>query len=63
LAHVGKLSKLKALWLTNAPVTDAALPHLRRLTGLEKLYLQGTKVTGAGVSELKKALPECRVYR
>jgi hypothetical protein len=37
--------------------------HLKGLTGLQTLYLRSTKVTDAGVAELKKALPNCKIYK
>jgi len=33
-----------------------------KLQKLEKLELQATKVTDAGVAELKKALPNCKIF-
>jgi len=45
------------------PVTDAGLIELSGLKSLQKLYLYGNRFTPAGIAELKKALPECKIYR
>ena len=43
-------------------ITDAGLVHLKGLTKLEVLSLYGTKITDAGIQELKKALPDCKIF-
>ena len=48
--------------LSHTQVTDAGLVHLAGLTNLEVLYLYGTQVTDAGLDELRKALPNCKIY-
>ena len=42
---------------------DAGLEHLRALTELQTLQLRFTKVTDTGVADLKKALPNCKIYK
>jgi len=38
--------------------------HLKGLTNLQSLYLDGTnKVTDAGVADLRKALPNCEIFK
>jgi hypothetical protein len=44
-------------------VSDAGLRHLRGLTQLQYLDLANTRVSGAAVDELKKALPNCEIFR
>ena len=63
LVHLKGLTKLRNLNLEGTKITDAGLVHLKGLTKLEELHLDNTKVTDAGVQELKKALPNCGIYR
>jgi hypothetical protein len=44
-------------------VNDAGLVHLEGLTALQQLDLILTKVTEAGVEQLKKSLPNVKVWR
>lgn len=58
LAHIGKLSGLKALVLWDAPITDAGLKHLaglRELTDLDLAF--ATKLTTAALPHIA-ALPK-----
>jgi len=48
--------------LSRSKITDAGLVHLKGLTGLQTLDLGGTEVTDAGFADLKKALPNCKIY-
>jgi hypothetical protein len=52
LGHLGSLTGLETLLLTNTRVSDAGLSHLRGLTGLKVLYLPNTKVTDNGLEHL-----------
>lgn len=61
LVHVGKLDRLKGLTLAYVPVTDEGLKHLTVLTNLESLQLLSTHVTQRGVTDLRKALPHCKI--
>ena len=62
LKDVAKLQQLKRLYLSRTQITDACLPNLAKLQNLESLVLYYTKITADGVTELKKALPKCKIY-
>lgn len=47
LAVLADIGDVPWLSLENAPVTDAALPHVARLTGLTKLYLGSSQSSGS----------------
>ena len=53
MASLGKLTRLRFLYLEDQPITDAAMVHLEALTRLEILSLDRTPVTDAGLSHLK----------
>ena len=57
------LTRLETLRLDQLPLTDAGLRHLTGLIGLRKLDLRFTRVTDVGANELRKALPDCKIYR
>jgi hypothetical protein len=57
------LTALDTLRLQLPQLTDAGLEYLTRLISLRKLDLRFTQVTDDGANELRKALPDCRVYR
>jgi len=61
LRYLAFLTGLRKLSLRDTQVTDAGLPHLEPLKALRKLNLRGTEVTEAGVTELRSALPKCRI--
>ena len=50
------------LSLDDTDITDEGLKELAKLQKLTSLGLYNTKVTKAGVAELRKALPNCRIY-
>lgn len=52
LAHLARMTQLKALWIANNPLTDAGLSHLRGMTQLSALSLDNTYVTDAGLTHL-----------
>ena len=58
---VGKLKHLRILGLNGTKITDKGLKELVGLKELEDLVLSSTQVTAAGVTDLKKALPKCRI--
>ncbi|MBC8326373.1 MAG: hypothetical protein H8E27_12190 [Verrucomicrobia subdivision 3 bacterium] len=62
LKEVAKLQKLKTLSLFRTQITDAGLKEVAKLHHLEGLNLLGTQVTKAGVAELKRALPNCKIF-
>ena len=61
--HLASLTELQHLMIHSKKVTDASLAHLHGLTNLRGLDLKSTSVSDAGVSELRKALPNCDIYR
>jgi len=63
LVHLKRLTQLEELFLDSSRITDAGLEHLRGLTQLRTVDLRNTQVTDKGVSELKKALPNCEIFR
>jgi Ran GTPase-activating protein (RanGAP) involved in mRNA processing and transport len=56
------LTGLQVLDLDDNQVTDEGLKHLASLTGLMEIRLGNTQVTNAGVAELRKSLPNTRIY-
>jgi DnaJ-domain-containing protein 1 len=50
LVHIGELTGLQLLDLSNTAITDAGLLHLGRLEHLEHLWLWGTGITDAGLA-------------
>lgn len=62
LVHVKGLINLDELNLRDTQAGDSGMEHLKGLTSLQRLFLSNTKVTDAGDSELKKALPNCKVH-
>ena len=63
LVHLKELTNLQTLFLANTKITDTGLVHIKGLTQLQDLGLQQTKVTDTGVADLKKALPNCKIYK
>ncbi|MEZ6125230.1 MAG: protein kinase [Planctomycetaceae bacterium] len=62
LVHLRKLTNLKTLSLTLAPVTDAGTSHLVAVYSLQQLLIQGTQISSRAVAEIQRQLPTCRVY-
>jgi hypothetical protein len=54
VAHIAELTGLRALDLSDTPITDAGLIHVLQLEDLEHLWLWGTGITDAGVAMLGK---------
>jgi hypothetical protein len=63
LVHLKGMAKLQSLYLTGTKITDAGLVHLKGLTGPRMLVLSKTKVTDTGVADLRKALPNCTIFK
>lgn len=51
-ATLGKMSRLRKLWLNGTGITDSGLDALRSLSDLEYLNLYGTEITDAGLKKL-----------
>ena len=62
LASLRDLSDLRFLHLIDAPLTDAAVPHLAAGGRLESLYLDGSALTAAGWAELGRLRPGLHVH-
>jgi hypothetical protein len=61
LEHLRDQMSLTRLQLFKTRVSDDGLVHLYRLTRLVEVDVRETRVTAKGVSELRKALPKCKV--
>jgi hypothetical protein len=53
LRKAADLSNVRHIFLSDAPITDAGLVHLRRMTGLQSLCLHNMRITDAGADNLK----------
>jgi hypothetical protein len=51
--HIGKLTSLRSLDLSNTRITDAGMIHLKGLNNLEGLSLDGNQISDAGSAQLK----------
>ena len=60
LVHLKGMTNLDYLDLLETKVTDTGLVHLKGLNKLVSLLLPA-QVTDAAVTELKKALPNCKI--
>lgn len=61
-AEISQFGELTWLVLMDTKLTDAGLRHFHRLKKLGRLDLERTAVTDVGVAELKRVLPDCRVF-
>jgi hypothetical protein len=62
MAHMKDFPRLMRLTLARTQVTDAGLKHLAECKQLRFLDVSDTLVTVAGTNELKKALPDLRIF-
>jgi len=62
LEHLKGLTNLSQLDLIHTQVSDLGIKHLKGMTSLLVVKLPSTRVTDAGGTELKKALPNCKVH-
>jgi hypothetical protein len=62
LKDLAGFKNLQALFLVGTQMTDKGLNVLTGLKSLRRLDLDPTRVTREGIAELRKALPNCRVY-
>ncbi len=61
LPYLSNMKSIKYLCLADTNVSNAGLVHLKGLTSLQELRLEGTQVSNTGLSEIKQALPNCRI--
>ncbi|MCI0360604.1 MAG: hypothetical protein L0211_19170 [Planctomycetaceae bacterium] len=62
LASLRGLKQLRRLMLQKTRVTDAGLRHLYGMSSLEAIGLVDTKCSKAGIEELRRALPNCKIW-
>ena len=62
LKKLAKLKQLERLGLSDTLVTDTGLKELVTLKQLIGLNLIDPKVTKSDVAELRKALPQCKIF-
>jgi hypothetical protein len=61
LANFAELTQLESLnFPASVNLTDAGLHHLKRLSGLRSLGIEGS-FSDAAISDLQKALPNCKI--
>ncbi len=63
LRPLAALGGLETLDLTNAPVTDAALPELEKLKSLRRIYVTGTQISPDKDQQLEAAIPGLDLIR
>lgn len=63
LEHLQNLTELRQLYLVVPDVTDAGLEHLKGLTNLQELHILSEHVTDAALDDLRRAMPQLRIYR
>lgn len=63
LLHLGKMGSLRSLDLSQTVINDAGLKYLGELKNLSRLNLSYTSVTEAGIIRLRKALPNCEIWK
>ena len=61
MASIAKCDKLEHLMIYGAPITDAAIEHLRAFPRLRYLTLNKTQVSEEGLKLLKKARPTLQI--
>ncbi|NNJ25557.1 hypothetical protein [Alienimonas chondri] len=62
LAALRKLPALRFLHLIDAPLTDAAVPHLAACAALESCYLDRSQLTADGWEELHRLRPDLHLH-
>jgi Leucine Rich repeat len=63
LENLKGMTRLTQLELSECDITDAGIRHLKVMTSLKNLMLINTKVTDAGAEDLKRALPNVKIFR
>jgi hypothetical protein len=61
--HIKEFRELRQLGLLATNISNAGLGRLKELTQLQTLDLRKTRVTDTGVTDLQKALPNCKIER
>ena len=61
VAHLRKLTNLRALNLFGTQITDAGLAQIGNMTQLRELFLTDLKVSPEAVAELKRRIPGVKV--
>ena len=61
IQHLKPLGQLKGLDLMGCLITDDSVPILSQLNELEELNLCGTEISAPGLSQIRNALPNCRI--
>ncbi|WP_145360438.1 leucine-rich repeat domain-containing protein [Alienimonas californiensis] len=62
LAGLADLPRLRFLHLIDAPLTDAAVPHLAAGPALESVYLDRSRLTWEGWEELHRLRPDLHLH-
>jgi hypothetical protein len=61
LANFAGLTRIETLdFMASTKITDAGLQHLKRLSGLRSLQIGG-RFSDAAISDLQRALPDCKI--
>jgi hypothetical protein len=63
LRPLASLGSLETLDLTNAAITDAALPELEKLASLRRIYVTGTQISPDKDHQLRAAIPGLDLIR
>lgn len=63
LKHLRGLTKLTELDLSGLPITDSGLTQLTEFKSLRRLEVHFTKVTRQGADQLRKAIPDLKIFR
>ncbi len=61
LKTITKLNRLAVLDLSGTRITDACVKDIKEMKSLSVLRLAGTRLTATGLTELRNALPHCKV--
>jgi hypothetical protein len=61
IAAISELPNLIYLSLSDTNISDAAIASFAKMNSLRELELYNTHMTKAGISELRKALPRCKI--
>jgi Leucine Rich repeat len=62
IARIAAIRSLEVVSLENTVVTDACISDLVQLQNLRELNVRGTKLSDNGVEQLKRQLPNAKIY-